>query len=221
VHGQTKRELALGNQPRRQGRDRHARLSAVAGVLGAHCPASDELGRYQVDLLGDLLANPTGHLSAAGTELEFRLDRDRLGLQVHRQRVAHATAAFLLAPLSSLFVDQYLVAVGTGPLAFGLHVLDQLLESILLFWGEPIRLRTKQLALQFCNLGFGLGELLVVFLCQRLQSLHQLTQLEAFRFQLRFLLEQSRNLRLQPLVLCTELVVAHAESSSRNLRRNG
>jgi hypothetical protein len=67
IDGQTQSQLALRDQARGQRCDRHTRLTASAGVLGPHSPAADELGRYYVDLFGNLLSDSLRHFPAART----------------------------------------------------------------------------------------------------------------------------------------------------------
>jgi hypothetical protein len=127
-------------------------------------------------------------------------------------------ALFLLVFL--VFV-QDAVACRVGTLCLRFEILIQLGELLLLLRRQPVRLRTEQLALEFGDLGFGLGELLVVFLRQCLGLLQQLTQVRTPVLLGRVCLEKCRHPRFQPLVRRPELVVVHDDSSRRKSCRSG
>jgi hypothetical protein len=89
----------------------------------------------------------------------------------------------------SVFPLQDLIAYRSGALHRVLQVLVQRLELLFLLGSEPVCLGAKQLALQLCNLGFGFGKFLVVFLCQRLQFFQQLPCFRVFHFRRRLVLK--------------------------------
>jgi hypothetical protein len=90
-------ELTLQDQARPQGRNRHARLAARTRVFRAHEAPPQEGHRDEIDLLGDLFADPLQRPAAAHARRRGRLDRDRLRLEGDRQPVRRAVAALARA----------------------------------------------------------------------------------------------------------------------------
>jgi hypothetical protein len=156
VNGQAESELALGNQPWWQGRDRHTRFATAAGVLGTHRAAADQLGWNQVDFFRDFFPDALWRETTVGAGDPGRLQRYRLGFQHWGHGMTGRTALEPAPALIATFFLEHLLAQWRGLLRFLAQVVRQLIELSLLLGGKVFRLGTEKLATQFGDLGLGL-----------------------------------------------------------------
>jgi hypothetical protein len=158
VNGQSQSQLAVGNQPRGQGRNGDAVVTAAAGIFRTDNPAADHAGGNKIELFGDLLADAMRHVPAAGTGRQSRFDRDGLSFQMLRQRMPPPARGLAGIGIRSGFFGQDLIAIGRRTFGLGFHIVDHVLELPFLFGGQPVGPGAKDFPLQFRDLSFIFGD---------------------------------------------------------------
>src|ERR1051326_1862089 len=124
MHRHTQPQLALGQEPRWQGRDVDPAAATTTRVLRAHRPAHHHLGRHVVEFFAGFLADTLRGLSAVGARIErFGLHDEGLTFQVFGQRVAAPTSSSFgrVSQLLRWLVLQDIVAGGRGALGLALR----------------------------------------------------------------------------------------------------
>src|ERR1051326_1024195 len=208
MHRHTQPQLALGQEPRWQGRDVDPAAATTTRVLRAHRPAHHHLGRHVVEFFAGFLADTLRGLSAVGARIErFGLHDEGLTFQVFGQRVAAPTSSSFgrVSQLLRWLVLQDIVAGGRVTLEVLLEVGGDFGELAFLLRGELLGLLAEELAFEF-------GQLEQRLLQLRLQTLIEREQARLLFLQRAVVSPQLRQLRLGSL---------HPINSCRKWRRSG
>ena len=133
----------MRNQPGRQGCHGDTGVAAVARILGTNNPPADQTRRNKIDLLGHFFADAVRHLSAAGTWRRIGLNRDGFGFQMHRYWMTPTRSGLTRLRFRGLFFGKNLIAIGRGAFGLGFHIVEDVLEFLFLFGGQPVGSRSK------------------------------------------------------------------------------
>ena len=214
---QSQPQLALGQQTRRQRRNRYSRAAGLLTppIFGADDLADDQFGGNVIILGRNFLADARPLLTAGGTELILGLQNDLLLFQFHRRQMAARTFLGALPLVGSLLGQgffEHLLAQGCRALSLLLSIAQQLTELRFLFLIELVGLGSEELSFQIGNdrLGFGqLLRLLLEFLLRQRQLPLELSGI---------LQQPGRIMGQLPQNFLGRL---HPWRTSRKLRRNG
>jgi hypothetical protein len=119
--------------------------------------APDDLGGYEVELFGHLLADLRPGHPATGTHLVVGLDRDRFGFHMTRDRLTGLSCVPGL-PGSALTFAQHLLTHRSRSGGRRFQVLEDLFQLLFLLRSEAICLGAKELATEVLNEGASLLE---------------------------------------------------------------